>query len=128
MKTFEQFIKNHYDETSWTDTIDGEDFTVTIHQLQDYLKNDPVIEIPIDEIEHISILKKTSEFPVKNVRVNAADLNFPIIITKNIDGNYHTILDGHHRLQKAINTHQKTIKAKVLDLKTCPEKYQFLFR
>ena len=52
----------------------------------------------------------------------------PHIITKNIDGNYHTILDGHHRLQKAINTHQKTIKAKVLDLKTCPEKYQFLFR
>ena len=38
------------------------------------------------------------------------------------------ILDGHHRLQKAINTKQKNIKAKVLDLKTAPEKYKIMFR
>jgi ParB-like chromosome segregation protein Spo0J len=37
------------------------------------------------------------------------------------------ILDGHHRLLKAINNNIETIKARVLDLSTAPKLYQSMF-
>ena len=43
---------------------------------------------------------------VDSIRLNNADLNCPIILDE--DGE---IMDGRHRIVKAIITHEKTIKA-----------------
>jgi hypothetical protein len=56
-------------------------------------------------------------------RSNLSSLEYPIIISKDINGNYNMILDGHHRLLKAINNNIETIKARVLDLRQ-PKLYQ----
>jgi hypothetical protein len=126
LKGYKLYTEN-YKETSWADVINGEEATITIQDVEDYLKDEPVIEIPVAEIKDMSIHKSKTDEPTLK-RVSAADLNFPIIITKGLDGKYTMILDGHHRLQKAINTNQEAIKAKVLDLKSAPDKYKFMFR
>jgi ParB-like chromosome segregation protein Spo0J len=125
LKLFEEY--NNYKETSWTDKIDGVDITIKISEIEDYLKDETVIKILINDIKHMCIHKDKKDEETKK-RVESSDLNFPIIISKNINGIYNMILDGHHRLQKAINLKEKYIKAKVLDLKTAPKKYQIMFR
>jgi hypothetical protein len=128
MKHLKLFLEyNNYKETLWTDKINGKDVTIKISEIEDYLKDEPVIEILVDNIKDMSIHKDKKDEETKK-RVESSDLNYPIIITKNIDGNYNMILDGHHRLQKAINSKEIIIKAKVLDLKTAPKKYQIMFR
>jgi len=76
---------------------------------------------------------KISDFPKKLTstdphRVNEANLEYPIIVLKH-RGTYRYILDGNHRLQKAIDKKNITIKAKILDLDNpkTPEKYKELF-
>ena len=119
-------ISEDYADTKWIADIDGEDVTITIKEIQDYLKDEPIIEIPVEEIANMCIHKDKNDIETKQ-RSEKADLSYPIIISKNLEGKYNTILDGHHRLLKAVNTNQKTIKAIVLDLKQAPEKYQKMF-
>lgn len=119
-----KYIKlfENYKETSWTD----DDVTITIKEVEDYLKDEEVIEIPVKEIADKCIHKDKKDKKTKD-RAEASDLSFPIIITTT-KGKYGMILDGHHRLQKAINTEEKTIKAKVLNLDDAPKKYQEMFK
>jgi hypothetical protein len=121
-----KLFENYYKETSWTIKINGKKETITIQQIQDYLKNQPIIEIPVVEIEDLCIHKDKDDEETK-LRSEKSDLSFPIIISKDLDGKYNMILDGHHRLLKAINTNQDTIKAKVLDLREAPKKYKKMF-
>jgi hypothetical protein len=121
-----KLFENYYKETSWSAEIDGKEETITIKEIEDYLKNQPIIEIPVVEIEDLCIHKDKDEEETK-LRSEKSDLSFPIIISKDLNGKYNMILDGHHRLLKAINTNQDTIKAKVLDLKEAPEKYKKMF-
>jgi hypothetical protein len=128
LKTYNIFNEsNHYEETSWTATKDGKDITIKISDVQDYIKNNPVIEIPVDEIKHKCIhLGKTDKETLE--RSEASDLKYPIIITNKIGGGYGMILDGHHRLLKAINNDIPTIKAKLLDLNEAPDDFKFMFK
>lgn len=128
LKLFEDFttVSPDYIGTKWIADIDGEEVTITIKEIEDYLIDEPIIEIPVKEIADMCIHKDKTDIETKE-RSERANLNFPIIISKNLEGKYNMILDGHHRLLKAINTNQKTIKAKVLDLKQAPEKYKKMF-
>jgi hypothetical protein len=128
MKTYYQFINevNNYEETSWSRTIDGELVTIKISEIEKYLEYFPIIEIPVSEIKDMCVHKdKKDEETIK--RVESADLKYPIIISKDLKGEYNMILDGHHRLQKAINNNVEKIKAKVLDLKQAERIYQIMF-
>lgn len=116
---------SHYDDTSWTMDIDGKEETITIQEIQDYLKDEPVVEIPLEDISYMGIHKdKTDEETIK--RSQKSNLDFPIIISKKGD-EYTMILDGHHRLKKATDNNVKTIKAKILDLDRSPNIYKKMF-
>jgi hypothetical protein len=119
---------NHYKDTSWTDTIDGKEVTITIQEIEDYLdsKNVNIIEIPVNEVFTMCAHKdKTDSETLK--RSEQSDLSFPIIVAKGLDGKWSMILDGHHRLLKAHNQGEEMIKARVLDLMTAPKEYQKMF-
>jgi hypothetical protein len=60
-------------------------------------------------------------------RVDSADLDFPIIVTKK-DGEFTMVLDGQHRIVKCIQNGIETIKTRVLDLDTAPEKMKKIFK
>ena len=101
-------------ETSW-ELKDGT--ILTLNQIVNFLDNEKVsvVEMPTKELKHllIDVERDTS-------RVEAANLDFPIIISK-YKNEYHNILDGQHRLVKSVKNEIEKIKCRVLDLENCPE-------
>lgn len=129
VELFEKFNKKNknYLKTKWSDFEN----TVTIHDIEDYLNSieTPTKYISVNSIKNLCIhLGKTDKKTIK--RSEESDLRYPIIIIKNKDGEYETILDGHHRLLKAINNGIKKIKSKILyiDDKSMPKKFKDMFK
>ena len=119
---------------SWRDTYwsleDGE--KVTIGEIDDYLGPSTINIDPLEVKNQVLKSRGKDRLPVgpgitSQARVDKANLKFPIITAmKNKKHVY--VLDGNHRLQKAVELN-KPLKAKVLDLddpKT-PEKYIEIF-
>jgi len=97
---------------------------VTLGQVIDYLENDDAIDINV-----MALSLKVGALPTRSTeRISAASLNYPIIVVKKGD-QYKFVLDGNHRLQKAINLGAKSIKSKILDLDSpeIPEVFVKLF-
>ena len=116
-----RILQESYKNTSLSDG----DVTITISDVEDFLGDNGVIDIPVKDIEHLSINKdKVDDGTIK--RVMGSDLSYPIIVIKS-GGEYTTVLDGNHRLQKAINTNVEYIQAKVLDLDKSPKVFQDMF-
>ena len=63
--------------------------------------------ITLEEIESYRTLRN-----LDTERVANSDISCPILIVQNENEKY--ILDGNHRVQKAINERHTTIKAKIL--------------
>jgi hypothetical protein len=112
-------MKENWKDTSWTDTIDGEQVTVTIEDvialLDDHrgqFKADQKIKVA--DIAHLDIHKDKNDSETTH-RAERTDLTCPIIICKNVDGKYNRVLDGNHRLHKAVLNDIQYIDAKVLD-------------
>lgn len=115
MKTFEQlFYETIGADTNW---IDGD---VEI-SLQDVLKLSSEPE-QINPMEFKPLLINVSRDPE---RVNNADLSFPIVVSTR-RGEPKKILDGQHRVVKAIKTRQP-IQVRYLDLDLAPRHIQQMF-
>ena len=110
--------------TSWTDTIDGKDVTVTIKDMLDLIKEKPVREIATKILEPYALHKKKTDAETL-ANVQKSNLDYPIIVLKKHSD--YQILDGHHRLQKAINNNIPSIKARVIELKDMPGEWQKVF-
>jgi len=123
-----KYITEDWRETSWT-SLDGE--TRTIGDVSDYL-GDKTTDIKVSDItDQIPSLFKDEylQDPDNRKRIETASLDYPIIIQKS-GGEYKSILDGNHRLQKAIEDEEvESIKAKILDLDNpeTPEVFQRVF-
>lgn len=119
LENWRQYLKEDWSDTSWE--TDGK--KITIKDIISYLGNDTV---------NLDVLKLSQQLPPLPTRgkdrVAAANLNYPIIVVKK-GGKYQFILDGNHRLQKAIDQKVKSIKAKVLDLDNpeTPEEFKKMF-
>lgn len=107
---------------NWWDTFwkDG-DIHISLRDILKYLKNEPVVDIQPEKLKHALISVKRDP-----ARIMAADLNCPIIVTK-VDEKFKKVLDGQHRLVKALTNNEPTVKIKVLDLDTAPDDYKELF-
>ena len=116
-----------YNSTFWRMKIGGKKIKITIGDIEKYLEKEPIIEVLVDDIKDMCIHKdKTDGITLK--RSDASDLSYYIIICRDLDGSYNRILDGHHRLLKAINTGVEYIKCKILDLGKAPESYKNMFK
>ena len=107
------------EDTSWTN---DEDKTVTLKQLLDAIKDYPTIEAPIEKVKKISL--KTDGGGIEPDRVSNADITYPIIIVVDDSGNYKHVLDGNHRVNKAIDAGLKFIPAKLVNIKKLPQEFQ----
>jgi len=89
----------------------------SIPRLFELAKNLPVMEVPIDCLNVWHNYEKLSlrKFVMHMKAVNAADLNYPIILDE--DGE---IMDGRHRIMKAILLGHTTIKAVRFDENPSP--------
>ena len=80
----------------------------SIPRLFELSKDLPVMNIPLN---HLNIYYKYEDVTLRNMvmhmkAVNEANLDYPIILDEDGD-----IMDGRHRLMKALLTGAKTIKA-----------------
>lgn len=105
-------------DTFWETEVDGRTVRVTIKDVMDYL--DGGVEIDPNEVKHLLI-----DVERDPVRVENADLKYPIIVAKYGD-DFISILDGQHRVVKALRDDVK-IKAKILDLDLAPETWKKIF-
>ena len=106
LENWRRYITEDWRDTSW----ETDDEKVTIGDVIDYL-GDETIDINVLELS-----QQLPELPTRGAeRVAAASLDYPIIVVKS-GGQYKYVLDGNHRLQKAIDQKAESIKAKILDL------------
>ena len=106
LENWRKYITEDWRDTSW----ENDDEKVTIGDVLDYLE-DAVVDIDVLELS-----QQLPSLPTQGAeRIAAANLEFPIIVVKS-GGQYKYVLDGNHRLQKAINQKAESIKAKILDL------------
>ena len=117
---------DNWAETSWEDTTkDGKLVKVTLSDLLTFSEDVPVSELNVKDLESIALHKnKTDEETLKNIQ--KANLEYPILVLNKPSGKK-SILDGHHRLQKAIVNKIPKIKAKVLNISDMPEDWRWLF-
>tara|TARA_R110002012_G_scaffold306517_1_gene511286 strand:- start:121 stop:645 length:525 start_codon:yes stop_codon:yes gene_type:complete len=107
-------------DTSWEDG----DLKVTIKEVLKYLdkKKVPVKEESTDKLKAIMIADDRDP-----ERVKAANLEHAVIVVVDMEGNWKSILDGNHRVDKAITNDIPTVKVRELDLRTAPDEYKALF-
>ena len=105
---------------------------VNIEELSDYLGDKTIDVDPVEVKDQVLKSRGKERLPVgpgitSQERIDNADLSFPIIATMK-GGKYTQVLDGNHRLQKAVD-HKNPLKAKILDLDDpdIPKKYKELF-
>ena len=96
---------------------DGSDFKIKfkVSDIIDLAKNTPVKEIDPKSIKYNFSGRQDSDPSKTKERVMKADLSYPIIVVKNKAGKIFAILDGTHRLEKALNLGLDKIKTKILD-------------
>ena len=111
MKNFiRKILRESWENTGWeTDTE-----KITIQDVLNYLSNHTVHDIPVQYI--VDTLGNTfTSVQTEPERILKADLSYPIVIVKK-NGKLSYVLDGNHRMTKAIDIGEDTIKTKVLDL------------
>ena len=114
LEDWRKYLAEDWRDTSWT-SLDGK--TVTIGDVSDYLGKETV-DVKVSDITAQIPRLFDDEYlqdPDNRERIETANLDYPIIIQKS-GGQYKSILDGNHRLQKAIDEKVESIKARILDL------------
>jgi ParB-like chromosome segregation protein Spo0J len=61
-------------------------------------------------------------------KIEMADLQYPILIFVNDQGDILSIIDGHHRAQKAIRRGLDTIKCKLIPINSLPKHMRLTFK
>jgi hypothetical protein len=120
LKLFESFEQPEGtgEQSFWEVEIDGEKIRITLNDILEYI--DSGAEINPNDIKHLLI-----DVERDTKRVEAADLSYPIIIVRS-NGEFKSILDGQHRVVKAIQD-GINIRAKILDLDLAPDKFIQVF-
>ena len=124
LENWRKFITEDWRDTSWED--DGE--KITIGDVDDYLGDKTIDIVPSDVRDQVLKSRGKPRLPTTSQdRIDKADLSFPIIVA--MEGSeYISVLDGNHRLQRAVDEN-KPLEAKVLDLDNTntPENFKKMF-
>jgi len=106
---------NVLSHTSWEREVDGETIKITLQDILDYLDNGQ--EINPKDLESLLIdTERDSD------RVESSDLDYPIIVLSS-GGELKSILDGQHRVTKALRD-GVNVKVRILDLDTAPDNFK----
>jgi len=116
-----RMLGENWKDTSWED----DDGKITIGDIVDYI-GDNVRNISVVDLQN-KLKSQLDKVTKDEERIMKADLKYPIILVQK-DGEFSYVLDGNHRLAKAIMTGEEYIKAKVLylDDKNTPEEFKRL--
>ncbi len=109
-------------DTSW-ENEEGD--KITLIELLQVTENIPVQKVPLEWIKPHLLSWDGDDEEVK--KIESADLQYPILIFVDDEGNFISIIDGHHRAQKAVRRDMKTIKGKIIPINSLPKKIKKVF-
>ena len=95
--------RGDWQKTYWEDESGNR---TTIQDVLYELRTEPVIKLEVKKLSGLLTV------PIALDRKKNADLSYPIIVIEK-DGQFVKILDGHHRLQKALDEDKPYILAKI---------------
>jgi hypothetical protein len=110
-------------DTSW-ENEEGE--KITLMDLLNATEDISVEEISVEELKPHLLTWDGDEDEVK--KIDSSDLQYPILIFVNDDGKFISIIDGHHRAQKAVRKGLETIKAKIIPINSLPKDIRRVFK
>jgi hypothetical protein len=118
-RTIREFL-NEGLEDKWTHN----DTTVTLRQILDVTKNIPVTNISTDILK--SKVLNWDGNPEEIKKIEKSDLQYPVLIIVNNNNDILYILDGNHRIQKAIMNKIPTVVVKLIKLSELPKEFQYV--
>ena len=122
IKSMMGVINEGLHDTSWQN---DEGDKITLMDLLNATEDIPVEEISVEELKPHLLTWDGDEDEVK--KIDSADLQYPILIFVDNDGEFISIIDGHHRAQKAVRKELETIKAKVIPINSLPKDIRKVF-
>ena len=108
-------IMDNIKDTYWTDGIRN----ISLLEILEHTSAEEVMDARSFEALLIRVERQEE-------RISKADLSYPIVVSVCKDGKYAQILDGQHRVVKAIRGNE-TVKVKFLNLDTAPKYLKDLF-
>lgn len=109
-------------DTSWENNQGDK---ISLIDLLDATEKIPVQSVPLDWIKPHLLSWEGDDEEVK--KIEGADLKYPILIFVNDDGKFVSIIDGHHRAQKALRHGLDEIKGKIIPISTLPKNIKKVF-
>ena len=110
-------------DTSWEN---DEGDKITLMDLLNATEDIPVRNISVEELKLHLLSWDGDEEEVK--KIESSDLQYPILIFVDDDGGFLSLIDGHHRAQKAARRGLETIKAKVIPINSLPKDIRRVFK
>ena len=110
-------------DTSWENDEGGK---ITLMDLLNATEDIPVRNISVEELKPHLLSWDGDEEEVK--KIESSDLQYPILIFVDDDGGFLSLIDGHHRAQKAARRGLETIKAKVISINSLPKQIRRVFK
>ena len=110
-------------DTSWQNE---EGDKITLIDLLNATDHIPVRNIEVKNLKHMLLTWSHDNSEVR--KIDMSDLQYPILIFVNIKGDILSIIDGHHRVQKAIKQGLDTIKGKLIPINSLPKDMRKVFK
>ena len=108
--------------TSWEN---DEGDKVTLMDLLNTTEDIPVSKVDLEDLKPHLLTWDGDE--KEREKIDKSDLQYPILIFVEDDGSFISIIDGHHRAQKAVKNKLETIKAKVIPINSLPKNIKKVF-
>jgi len=120
-KKSQVMIEGLYD-TSWEN---DEGDKITLIDLLNATEDIPVERICVEDLKPHLLTWDSDKDEIK--KIDKADLQYPILIFVEDNGEFISIIDGHHRAQKAVRNGLETIKAKIIPINSLPKYIRKVF-
>ena len=117
-----QVTESNAQDTSWENEQGDK---ITLIDLLQATENIPVQNVPLDWIKDHLLSWEGDNEEIKKIEI--ADLKYPIMIFVNDDDKFISIIDGHHRAQKAVRKGMETIKGKIIPINSLPKNIRKVF-
>jgi hypothetical protein len=119
----EEEMKEGLHDTSWEN---DEGDKITLIDLLNATEDIPVERVSVEELKPHLLSWDGDEEEIK--KIDKSDLQYPILIFVDDNNEFISIIDGHHRAQKAVRYKLKTIKAKIIPINSLPKNIRKVFK
>ena len=108
------------------DSWEHEGSKITLRELLDITKDISITNVPTSKLKNIVL--NWVDNPEEIEKIETSDLQYPILIFMDDNNKIKCIIDGNHRVQKAIKHGLKTVKTKLIKFNGLPENFKKVFK